>query len=271
MGPGHKDGNAGDTALCGGVQPKILPHCKEYFDIQLLFASKYEELSGLDIAEVLRDYTNIYRNLDLNKSGDDGCKPSWSEFMEGFGRAQSRSQWTYDFYLRHNIIRSLQEKQYFGCFSYEYRSERRAVRLHFENLDNGKFGPLSYIRKEERMADLQRLFNDASQRHSQANKVIGETWLFHVEAYRRLFPQEYISTAKEVNAGIFDALALWGQFLDRYKQIRPDLMEKFIECVGRQTTLDGLKRCFPYCVFATEAPIEHFYKFYNLRGADTES
>ena len=39
---------------------------------------------------------------------------------------------------------------------------------------------------------------------------------------------------------------------------------QFLERLERQSSLDGLDRCFPFQALAVETPVQAFYDFYGL-------
>ena len=46
--------------------------------------------------------------------------------------------------------------------------------------------------------------------------------------------------------------------------VREDRARQFQERLGRQSSLEGLDRCFPFQVLALEAPVADFYRFYGV-------
>ena len=93
-------------------------------------------------------------------------------------------------------------------------------------------------------------------------RVVGASWLYNLEAYRRLFPPAYLATA-HVLTGRFRHMPLWGQFLDRQGSVRAGLAGQLLDRLGRQSSLDGLDHCFPFPVLSVEAPVQDFHDFYR--------
>jgi hypothetical protein len=127
----------------------------------------------------------------------------------------------------------------FGCFSYAWLSSDR-IRLHFHDAERDGLSPLGRERRDRRLADLAALF--ASLKHSARKpiRVVGASWLYNITAYRRLFPESYLATARVVQHR-FRHMPLWGQFVNRYG--------------------DG---CFPFQMLSLEAPVVEFYDFYGV-------
>ena len=91
----------------------------------------------------------------------------------------------------------------------------------------------------------------------------GSSWLYKVDAYRRLFPPEYTGALSPAGYE-FQFLALWGQFLDREYSLRQPTARDFLSRIAVGRTLEELKACFPYEVLRTECSVRHFYDYYSI-------
>jgi hypothetical protein len=93
--------------------------------------------------------------------------------------------------------------------------------------------------------------------------VVGASWLYNLDAYRRLFPVAYVASAR-VLEGRFRHMPLWGQFLDRRGETRGGVTREFLERLERYPGVDGLDHCFPFQVLMVTAPVEEFYDCYGV-------
>jgi hypothetical protein len=93
--------------------------------------------------------------------------------------------------------------------------------------------------------------------------VVGRSWLYNLDAYRRLFPDPYLTTAHVVEHR-FQHMPLWGQFLDRQGEIKESMTRQFLERLERQSSLDRLDQCFPLQVLSVEASVSQFYGFHGI-------
>ncbi len=59
-------------------------------------------------------------------------------------------------------------------------------------------------------------------------------------------------------------MPLWGQFVNRRGEIKTDMARQLLDRLGRQSSLEGLDRCFPLQVLTVEAPVQEFYAFYGV-------
>lgn len=117
--------------------------------------------------------------------------------------------------------------------------------------------------RDQRLIELRALFEHAKRTEPQPLWVVGASWLYNLDAYRRLFPEPYLATAHPF-PGRFQHMPLWGQFVDRHGDVRTDMARQFRERLEQQSTLDRLDRCFPLPVLRLEAPVEEFCDFYDV-------
>jgi hypothetical protein len=113
------------------------------------------------------------------------------------------------------------------------------------------------------LADLAALFEHVKRSKPRALQVVGASWLYNLEAYRRLFPISYLATAHVIGHR-FQHMPLWGQFLDRHGKIKEGMTRQLLERLEHQSSLDGLDQCFPLQVLAAEASVTAFYEFYGI-------
>lgn len=228
-----------------------------FFDVQLRFANSITRVSLFSFEEAIFRFTNIYLQF-LDRSFDP-AHSVWQTYLEGLRLASDQALWTYTFYERRR--QSVSSSPY-GCFQYTYLANEHTIRLHFTNADASGYGPLGRDRMPARLQELKALFTEIKQRYADAQYVRGVSWLYNLEAYKRLFPPQYTSSMKIID-GEFQYLALWGQFLLRNGLIREPLASSFLSCCGQQCSQTGLLRCFPYSVLQPSCPITVFYEFFE--------
>jgi len=209
----------------------------------------------------LLTYTNLYIRFGFGRDFD-SSHAGWQEYLDGLRDATDRSAWTHRFYTRASPAAPPGLVATYGCFSYAQLGPDR-IRLHFHDGDGDGGSPLSAARRDRRVAELTALFADVKRRRPDPVHVVGASWLYNIEAYRRLFPAAYLSTAHPI-AGRFRHMPLWGQFVNRYGDVRVDTAREFRERLKRQAAVEGLDRCFPYQVLSLEAPASDFYEVYGV-------
>ena len=128
-------------------------YAKAFFDLQLQFAQKVTALSGLSLAHALFEYTDLYVRLGLGRDFDP-AHPVWREYLAGLQDTNDCREWTYRFYL------ALPEAM----------------------------APLAIERLGQRFAELATLFEHVKRTLRQPLRVVGASWLYNLDAYRRMFP-----------------------------------------------------------------------------------
>jgi hypothetical protein len=237
-------------------------YAKAFFDLQLQFANKVTVLSGLPLARALFEYTNLYIRFGLGRRFDP-AHPIWREYVVGLRDTNDSREWTYRFYLaRPEAMAAPSTVATFGCFSYARLSGDR-IRLHFQNAETDGHSPLGIERLGRRLADLAVLFEHVKRTLRQPLQVGGASWLYNLGSYRRLFPAAYLATGRVIHQR-FQHMPLWGQFLDRYGEIKESMTRQFLERLERQSSIDSLDQCFPFQVLAVEASATDFYDFYGI-------
>ena len=237
-------------------------YAKAFFDLQFQFAQKAAALSGLPLADALLKYTNFYIRFGLGRDFD-RAHPGWREYLAGLRDAGDGQAWTYRFYMTRPCgPASPPVVATSGCFSYSRLRDGR-LRLHFENAETDGSSSLGIERRGRRLADLAALFAHLKGTEGESVRVVGASWLYNLDAYRRLFPKSYLATAR-VLPDRFQHMPLWGQFVDRHGEIKEDMARRLRERLRRQSSLEGLDQCFPLPVLTVEAPVSEFCVFYGV-------
>lgn len=234
---------------------------RRFFDLNLLFAHKVAEVSGQSFDSALLHYTNLYIRFGLGWDLS-AANPVWQEYLSGLNAVADRGEWTYHFYLNRQPAVPAVLQLPFGCFSYDVVDGGR-IRLHFHNTEPAGCSPLSKDCMSHRLAELKNMFAHVKQAVSIPTTVIGASWLYNLEAYRRLFPPAYLATS-QVGEDDFAYLPLWGQFINHRGQINEERVEQFLLRLDRQHDCVGLAGCFPFQVLHLESSIEDFYSFYGV-------
>lgn len=240
----------------------MVTYAKGFFDLQLQFAETVSALSGLPLTRALLEYTNLYIRFGLGRDFDP-AHPGWREYLAGLRDSHDPRQWTHRFYLtRPDALASPALVATFGCFSYGRLSDDR-IRLHFRNAETDGRSPLGRDRLDQRRADLAALFEHVRRTARSPLRVVGASWLYNLQAYRRLFPEPYLATARVIHHR-FRHMPLWGQFVNRHGEIKETLALPFLERLERQSSMEGLDDCFPFQVLSVEASVLEFYGFYGV-------
>lgn len=234
-------------------------YAKGFFDLQYEFAQAVSVRSGLPLARTLLDYTNLYIRFGLGREFDPD-HPGWREYLAGLRDRADGRDWTYLFYSRRpDAMAAPAVVATVGCFAYARLGPDR-IRLHFQNVETDGHSPLAIDRRTQRAAELAALFAHV---RGEPPRVVGASWLYNLEAYRRLFPPSYLATAR-VLSNRFRYMPLWGQFVDRRGEVKERMAHQLLERIGCRPSLDGLDQCFPFQVISAETSVRDFYEFYGV-------
>ncbi len=99
--------------------------------------------------------------------------------------------------------------------------------------------------------------------HPDAIAVHGSSWLYNLEAYRRLFPMEFGLSVRTDTPHLI-ARSLWGQFLRFDGRLNEERAVVFLERLNRLEDEHQHAQCFPHQILLTQAPIDLFYDFYGV-------
>ena len=117
---------------------------------------------------------------------------------------------------------------------------------------------------EKRKQELKAMFTHIKQTYPHATTVKGGSWLYNLEAYRRLFPSSFGESRQPFELSRrTQGMHYWGQFIDRNGQIKPELAQKLLENL-KSVDEEHVGDSFPFPPLLTEAPLEDFYKFYGI-------
>ena len=90
--------------------------------------------------------------------------------------------------------------------------------------------------------------------------VRGISWLYNLEAYRRLFPHSYVISIQPVDVPLhLNGTSTWGQVLNWRQEVKPDMRDAL---VGRLGTLrkEPPWKVFPLQALTATSDIADFYE-----------
>lgn len=232
---------------------------KSYIELQLDFANILAEKLSTPLIDCLYDYTNIFLllTLDFSFSKDN---PTWKNFVDGF---EPSTEYIYKKYLdsqNNPENKDTKKSKAYGCFSYHIENDSETLRIHFSNKDETGLGPLAKENTEKRKAELKEMFNDIKVEHPEIKIVKGKSWLYSLDTYKRIFPNEYIESLKEFEGAEWQFMTRWGQFLDSDGGIKENLANEFLECIKMKENIDDMLACFPLKVYEALCEIQYFHK-----------
>lgn len=239
-------------------------YSKPFFELQLALARKIADLLQQPLEQAVLQRTAFYRILGLDWSLDP-TNPIWQSYVQGLQGRPADIDYTYQFYLqRLDKIPTFAAQEHWGCFAYDYNTAAKRMHFHFGDQDTSPYSALSHQRINARKSELQAMFTIIQRRHPDAELVIGGSWLYNWDAYKRLFPPIYGQSTYEDKVVALIGRNIWGQFLRRNGQVHRETMELFLQRVSQLERTEDYPQCFPYPSLHTQAPIQAFYTFYGI-------
>ena len=227
------------------------------------------ELTGAPLGEMALRHTNLHRRLGLGVWRDEAPPaPGWAPFVAGLEAQDglaAQLAWTLDAYRAAPAEVLPHPGQFgFGCFAHEPVSDEGVVRMHFNNKDtDADGGPLASAKIARRTAELAAMAAHIAETCPPDVVIRGGSWLYHLEAYRRLFPPAYADSRRPYTRPIsLRGTATWGQAIDSWERIRPEIRNAVL---ANLPTLDpnAPHLVFPFQMLAVEAPLSVFLQHYR--------
>jgi hypothetical protein len=250
------------------TRPARAERLRGYFDLQLRFAALIADAAAAPFADAVGLYTNFHRRFGLGPIEADPGSAAWRGYIDGLLACRGhddRVNWTQAFYARAPEERLPANERPFGCFSCTPPSEGGLVRFHFANRDSTDgTGPLGRAKTGARMCELAAMFAFIRGAYPSATTVRGLSWLYHIEAYRRLFPLEFGASRTLPEQRLrLNGTSSWGQFLDHREAIKPALRDAFLRNLAH-LDIERPWRAFPLPALLAEAPVALFYAHYRV-------
>ena len=221
---------------------------RAFFTVQRRFAERWGALASVPIETAYLECTTWYRQAaGLDREFDSG-HPTWRELVEDVRKAADP-----DAVVHAAAVRNEPKVLPGPVLDWAWDAEERSVRINFlgERSRNGH--PLARRHLPERRRELRDLVRRAALEHPEAAWLRGRSWLYALEAYRRIFPEVFI-VGLEPRAPDLQFLACWGQLLDGAWRLRTDVASALLHAVELASTTSDLETAFPYAMQQSRIP-----------------
>jgi len=250
---------------------RYMKYSKDFFGIQTAFVEKLAEVTKQNYLDLLPYYSEVKYRFGIPKDAFHPNHPIWLEYINDYYDVDNKAGSFYKFAK----VRELQKKDkpkfevpnVFGFFRYEVEMQFKTIRIHTigaKKVNRDENSPFSNSNKELRVHELTEMFKDIKVNWvDKITHVRGNSWLYGIDAYRRLFPNKYWENAKK-NDHTFGGLALWGQFLDKTLSPKKEITRSFLKKVEVATSYDELMGVFEYRCLSPKVDVREFYEFYGI-------
>lgn len=253
----------GIPATAAALRAERAARLRDFFELQLRFARHMAERTAQPLAESVLRFTNLHRRFGYGDP-DRGVAPAWAAFVGPLRRMadlDAQTAWAVAHFRDAPEEQPPPDRHLFGSFGCEAPDARGVLRLHFVSTDSDGLGPLHRSKIARRQAELATMIAFVRRCYPQAAQVRGVSWLYHIDAYRRLFPPAYTATAVPASRVRLSGMSSWGQFIRHDGTIKPVLRDAFLR---RLESIDPAApwRSFPLPALTVAAPIETFAAFF---------
>lgn len=220
------------------------------------FAEVLSNLRHEPLASGLESYTALPNFFEY------AAPFSWDQVLKGLSNSSNAADYLYRSYLSLDHSNPPHEVR-FGCFEYGQPHDGE-IQIHFNNRDHRHGGPLGRSKVPERIRELKEMFTYIKALNFEAKEVRGRSWLYNVDAYKRLFPPSYFESARpDDDEYMLRTIAVWGQFIDNDNHTKKDVRDEFLARL-KHINEDNVMSMFPLPLLTTHAPLEDFYTFYGI-------
>jgi hypothetical protein len=237
--------HAGSLALYDG---RVVPD-RAFFATQRRFAERWAAVASVPIETAYLECTTWYRQAAGLERDFDPAHPEWLRLLAEVAASRDPDA------VLHAWARAHERPMRSGpVLDSVWSPEDRTARVHFLAERRPEEQPLADALLPERRRELRDLVIRARAEHPEAEWLRGRSWLYGLEAYRRIFPPVFLA-GLAVEAPDLQFLAVWGQLLDHRWRTRPGPSAHLLAAAEAASTTDDLEAAFPIPMWQTRAPL----------------
>jgi hypothetical protein len=221
---------------------------RAFFAVQRQFAERWAALASVPFETAYLECTTWYRQAAGLGREFDAEHPTWRELV-----AEVRNAADPDGVVHAAAVRNEPEVSPGPVLDWSWDAEDQCVRIHFLGERSLDGHPLARWHLSERQHELGDLVRRAALEHAEAAWFRGRSWLYGVDAYRRIFPEVFLASLEPREPDL-QFLACWGQLLDGAWRTRSDVASVLLHAVELASTTDDLLAAFPIVMQQSKIP-----------------
>jgi hypothetical protein len=212
-------------------------------------------------------FTSLHRRFGLGVPGQAPIGALWNEFtarIASTSDTNERVAIAQHYFAITNDEAPPPAGTVFGCFNFTGPQADGAARIHFVNRElDPLVGPLSSARLPQRQAELRSLLPALLRAYPQTTHILGRSWLYHREAYRRIYPLAYTDAIEPLPQPVsLVGSSSWGQYLT-HNGANQRACDAFLVAL-KDLSADDPLGIFMHQPIQVRAPIEVFVRFYGI-------
>ena len=268
--PCKRPGCGSEKYLEGRAQPSarhraskpLIALLTDYFSLQLAVARQYARAARVTPGAAIDRCTNLRRRFGL--LGPAGAA-RWQAFLAHADQVKADEDavlsWCATLYVGRPVGHL---GRAFGCFSYDPPdSSSGALRIHFVPPDDVGQSPLALASIGARLDELRAMFAHIRRHERGAASVRGVSWLYNLDAYKRLFPANYVAAIRAPGFPLhLNGSSTWGQVLNWRQAVKPVARDALL---ARLPTLraEAPWEIFPYPALTATCEIDAFHEHFG--------
>ena len=222
---------------------------RAFFAVQRRFAERWAAVASVPLETAYLECTTWYLQATGLGRQFDAVHPTWRELV-----AEVRNAVDPDGVVHAAAVRNEPEVSGGPVVDWSWDAEDQCVRIHFFGERSSDGHPLARRHLPERQRELRDLVRRAALEHTEPAWLRGRSWLYGIEAYRRIFPEVFIAGLEPLEPDL-QFLACWGQLLDGEWRTRSDVASVLLHAVELASTTDDLLAAFPFVMQQSKIPL----------------
>lgn len=220
---------------------------RTFFATQQRFAERWAAVASVPIETAYLECTTWYHQVAGLGRDFDPFHPNWQRLV-----AEVAASSEPDAVVHAWAVARERPVEPGPVLDFAWSAEDRTVRINFLGERSRERSRLSDTHLVDRRRELSDLVMRAANNHPEAEALRGRSWLYGLEAYRRIFPPVFLA-GLAVEPPDLQFLAIWGQLLHRDGSSRPEIAAGLLVAADEASTSAGLENAFPVPMWQTRA------------------
>jgi hypothetical protein len=221
---------------------------RAYFAVQRRFAERWAALASVPTETAYLECTTWYHQAAGLGREFDPRHATWQKLI-----AEVSDSADPDGVVHAAALRNEPDVPAGPVLDWSWDADGQTVRLHFFPQRSADGHPLAHRHLPDRQREFRDLVRRAAIEHPGAAWLRGRSWLYSIEAYRRIFPEVFVAALEPLEPDL-QFLACWGQLLDGAWRTRNDVASVLLRGVAVASTTNELEAAFPYAMQQSRVP-----------------
>ncbi len=220
---------------------------RTFFATQQRFAERWAAVASVPIETAYLECTTWYHQAARLGRDFDPSHPDWQRLLAEVAASREPGAVVHAW-----AVACERPAEPGPVLDFAWSAEDRTVQLNFLGERSRERSPLSDAHLPDRRRELRDLMMRAANDHPEAESLRGRSWLYGLDAYRRIFPPVFLA-GLAVERPDLQFLASWGQLLHRDGGSRSEIAARLLVAADAASTTTDLENAFPLPLWQTRA------------------